>query len=261
MNRFSKLLNEINKKLDLPQPHKSRIMLELSADLNDTYEYYLDKGLTPENAMKQAEEKFAPTNKSMEELTMTHQTNFRKFVDKVSQYQIKAWETGMLCVVMISLVFLSMTVVSSDEPGQLSSVYNWPILGFIIVATLIFVYKIYTLYIKQDHRISQLRRGLNWLLVLSGMSLVTASMGYLIDLYSLSETPFIFLNNIMMMTITMTDQITPELLVQIAQWFSQTMAMIMFGMLSSIISAVFWFILENKVIKIEIAESSYLLSE
>ena len=59
MNRFISLLQRVNDKLDLPQPEKSRILLEIAADLQDMYQVYLDKGLGEEEAVKRTEEKFS----------------------------------------------------------------------------------------------------------------------------------------------------------------------------------------------------------
>ena len=43
MKQFTALLKSINERLDLPQPTKSRIILEIAADLDDLYQLYLKK--------------------------------------------------------------------------------------------------------------------------------------------------------------------------------------------------------------------------
>jgi len=42
MEKFNSILKSISEKIELPQPMKSRILLEISADLNDTYELFLE---------------------------------------------------------------------------------------------------------------------------------------------------------------------------------------------------------------------------
>ncbi len=44
MNRFAPLLKSINARLDLPQPTKSRIILEIASDLEDMYQFYQSQG-------------------------------------------------------------------------------------------------------------------------------------------------------------------------------------------------------------------------
>lgn len=261
MNRFKKTLQEINQRLVLPQPLKSRVMLEMSADLNDAYEYFLKNGMNSVQAQKKAEEKFTLTDQSIEELAMMHQSFFRKLADNTSQYRLSIWEKVCVTTILLILGYVSVNVLLSENFKMFGSVYNWPILGFTLGAIALFIYKSYLLYLKKDHQPLEIRRGLTALLIFGGLSFFTSFMGYFIDLYHLADTPFIFLNNLMLLTISTADGITVEFLRQIANWFSQTMAMIMFGMISTILCAVFWIILEHKVIKIEIAESSYLTSD
>ena len=58
MTRFAPLLKSINDRLDLPQPTKSRIILEIAADLEDLYQFYQNQGMNESEAAQKAEEKF-----------------------------------------------------------------------------------------------------------------------------------------------------------------------------------------------------------
>ena len=49
---FVSLLKKINNKLDLPQNTKSKIILEIAADLEDLSNYYLTQGLSENEAKK-----------------------------------------------------------------------------------------------------------------------------------------------------------------------------------------------------------------
>lgn len=46
MDPFKTLLININNKLELPQPTRSRIILEISADLNDAYHTFQSQGMS-----------------------------------------------------------------------------------------------------------------------------------------------------------------------------------------------------------------------
>lgn len=54
MNRFGARLREIHERIDLPQPLKSRIILEIASDMNDTYEELRGRGLGEEEAARRA---------------------------------------------------------------------------------------------------------------------------------------------------------------------------------------------------------------
>jgi len=58
MTQFTPILKRINERLDLPQPTKSRIILEIASDLEDTFRFYLQKGLDEQESFQKAEEKF-----------------------------------------------------------------------------------------------------------------------------------------------------------------------------------------------------------
>jgi hypothetical protein len=46
MTRFSDTLRALNERLDLPQPVRSRILLEIAGDLEDLEQHFLDSGLS-----------------------------------------------------------------------------------------------------------------------------------------------------------------------------------------------------------------------
>ncbi|MFH1754248.1 MAG: hypothetical protein ABIA59_00965 [Candidatus Latescibacterota bacterium] len=50
MSRFEGLLKQINGKLDLPQPTKSRILLEIASDLDDMYRVFIQQGMSEQDA-------------------------------------------------------------------------------------------------------------------------------------------------------------------------------------------------------------------
>ncbi len=52
MKQFESQLKKINNKLDLPQPVKSRIVLEIAADMEDTFNFYFDKGMNEKDALQ-----------------------------------------------------------------------------------------------------------------------------------------------------------------------------------------------------------------
>lgn len=76
MSRFTSLLKRIDDRLKFPQPTKSRILLEIAADLEDLHLLYLERGLGEEEAAQLAEEKFDFSDKALQEFTHVHQTLF-----------------------------------------------------------------------------------------------------------------------------------------------------------------------------------------
>ena len=50
MSRFAGVLKRVSDGLDLPQPTRSRILLEMAGDLQDLYEHHLGQGMDEERA-------------------------------------------------------------------------------------------------------------------------------------------------------------------------------------------------------------------
>jgi hypothetical protein len=81
MNRFASLLREVNNRLNLPQPTKSRILLEMAGDLEDLYNFYRGQGLDENEAVQKAEEKIDASYEALAELVEIHQTSYRKLME------------------------------------------------------------------------------------------------------------------------------------------------------------------------------------
>ena len=45
MNRFANVLRQARDRLQVPEPSRTRILLEMASDLEDSYQFYLSQGL------------------------------------------------------------------------------------------------------------------------------------------------------------------------------------------------------------------------
>jgi len=112
MNPFRSILKKINSNLNLPQPQKSRILLEIAGDLLDLYQYYLNQGYSEEEAKQKAEIKLALDQNSIAEMVNLHNSGFRKLFTRLSQQTQTKWEqAGILAVLLVlfSLFFFSIS--------------------------------------------------------------------------------------------------------------------------------------------------------
>ena len=58
MSRFADVLNQVRDRLEIPEPSRTRIVLEMASDLEDSYQYYLDQGHDEAEAARLARETF-----------------------------------------------------------------------------------------------------------------------------------------------------------------------------------------------------------
>lgn len=258
MNRFTPLLKKINTKLDLPQPAKSRIVLEIAADLEDLFQFYRNQGLDEKAAMKKVYEKFDVTDEALMELAQIHESVFRKWMDKISERAQNRWEHFVMILILISIALLASKAILSTRFFVNISMFVLPMVGIAFFVMAKFLEKAYYLYIKKDYDIKTLRKGLLPLLVLGSGNIFLGISGYFIELLMTGENAvFTGLLGILCLNPKMGEETTVEL----AEWLTKSSSMIMVCMLITIFIALILFILWNKIQKIEQAEAACLLEE
>ena len=187
MDPFKTLLMNINNKLELPQPTKSRIILEISADLNDAYHIFQSQGMSEKEAIGAAKQKFDLDKRSLNELVHVHQTSFRRWFDHLSTPAQTWWERVILiCLLTFIIISGGVTIMKVPLVDQ-ASPFVWIIFIFAIIASTVFLQKIYQIYIKKDHRLIIVKRGVPFLLFISGLSLGFCMWGYYWQLYNFKE--------------------------------------------------------------------------
>jgi len=260
MDPFKTLLININNKLELPQPTKSRIILEISADLNDAYRTYQSQGMDEKEAIEAAKQKFDLDKQSLNELIHIHQTSFRRWLDHLSAPAQTWWERVILiCLLTFIIISGGITIMKIPFVEQ-ASPFVWIIYILTIIAFAVFTQKMYQIYIKKDHRLSKVKKGIPFLLLISGLSLVSCMWGYYWQLYNFKEYGHI-LETKMIYLLVVTDDSFPKVYKDIVDWMIASSSFIMIGMLAAILIALMWYFLMNKISKIEEAEAAILLGE
>ena len=258
MKQFTPILKSINERLNLPQPTKSRIILEIACDLEDAYNFYLEKGLSEDDALKRSEEKFDLTDEALDELIAVHQTLFRKFLDKIAGQTQSIWERIILCLIFIIILALSTQTFAFTPFFLKASKFVWPILGIFFSVIILSLPKFYYLYIKKDHQLSKLYNGLHSILFLGVINLSIGVFGYLKELYSAGVSGLFFISYLGCLVNWYVPGSDQNLL-NITQWMMKSSTLAMFCISVTIFTTAIWFLLLNKITKIEQAESMYLL--
>ena len=259
MKKFTLFLKSINERLSLPQPLKSQILLEVAGDLEDVYEFYINKGLNEQEAMQKAEEKLDLTDDTLSELIRVHQSVYGKLMNRISEQAQTRWERIFLILTILFVGVLSGRQILSTQFFLQASSFIWPVLGIGCIVIVLSIVKFYNLYIKKDHNIKNLRTGLSSFLFLGGASLFTGIVGYYIELYSAGGLGALLEAKLILIVRVTTG--LDETSRYIGDWMIKSSSMIMTSMLVTILAALIWFILINKVIKIEQSEAEFLLEE
>ncbi len=258
MKHFTPLLKSINERLDLPQPTKSRIILEIAADLDDLYQLYLARGMDEREAAQKAEEKIDLTDEALTELVQIHQSLFRKLLDRITAQTQNRWEKVIFVFMFIFIIAISFHGILSTQFFLQASKWIIPVLGIFLIASLISIPKFYQLYLKKDHQVKKLRAGLPLIIGLGVLNFMVGIMGYLIELYKAGDHAMLLVNHLAFV-ITTHEADAARTMNDITSWMIKSSSLIMFTIVSTIIIAVVCYIIMNKVLKIERAEAIVLL--
>lgn len=244
MNRFARLLRETNERLNLPQPAKSRIILEMASDLEELFDHYREQGMSEEDSVRKAEEKFQLSDEALAELVSIHESAIKRMMDRLSEQARTRWERGILIVVMLFIALMAGRSIMTGGFITDAGAFIWLLFGITFVALLIAIIKVYMLYIRKEHDTRKLHGGLPSMLLLAGASLVTGIYGFSTEVY-------LAMNRI----VNDMDNAFAHLIDLSIGGSSLFIA----SLLSTLGIALAWFVLVNRVLSIEREETAYLL--
>jgi hypothetical protein len=150
----------------------------------------------------------------------------------------------MLVLILIFVAVMTGGPLLSTSFFRDANEFVWPALLIGVAAVGIFLAKAYQLYVKRDHRVRGLRRWLPTLLMLTCASLANGVLGYFLTLH-----------------LTMA-RIAGEFEkggIYLLDWLVGSTATMILSLLVAILAALLWFLLMDKVKRIELAEAALML--
>ncbi len=129
MNRFADVLNQARDRLDIPEPSRTRIVLEMAADLEDSYQYYLDQGHEEAEATRMAKEAFGTSEEALRHLSKVHGSGIGGMADRVSGQAGRVWARFLLVVLVVFEIWLAVLVLTEEAFRVYVSPFVWPVAG------------------------------------------------------------------------------------------------------------------------------------
>ena len=255
MTHFKSLLNELNNKIDLPQPQKSRIILECAADLNDLYSYYLGKGLTEQEAVNKAKEKFELTDAIIADLSEIHSNLFRQWLERTIGKTQDIWERILFSLLFIFLALATIFAVITTPFLSESSVFIFPVIFVFIAILITWSIKFYQLYIKKDHIIKHLNSGMFLFKYLAIAILFIGISGYFVESYFYGIKT-LFLGPLFIILTHEALELMP-----VVDYLIRSSSLMLICLFSILVSGLLWFFISQKINAIEQAEAEILLAE
>ncbi len=245
MTRFARTLRKINEGLDLPQPTRSRILLEMAGDLEDLYQHHLSQGLDPDTAARRAEEAFAASDEALRHLARIHRSG-ASLADRLARQVGSPWEKALLVAWILAFIFIAGQVTTQEGFFVIVSPFVWPIAGLALTGFAFTLWKVYELVLKRPPDLRRLRSGLGVLLFLAAASLAISVCGFFYHLRWYAYQTY---------------EGAPEtVFVMFATWTRAISSMMVVGLLTAVLTAVVWFLLTSLVTRIEGRRADALLA-
>lgn len=186
MISFDAELRRLAGELDLPEPVRSRALLELRSDLEDMAAALEAQGVGGEEARRRALEVLLPGREAVAEWRQVHRPFYQRLVDRFSDRRRHRLERLLLAVVGATYLAGGVVALAGFDLLASPSPWLWPVLALSAVTVLVGVAKLFQLFVVGAHGRARLRRGLGLLLGLAGATLVVAFAGVAADLYAVA---------------------------------------------------------------------------
>jgi hypothetical protein len=174
MSRFAHELRQLSERLSLPQTARCRILLEISGDLEALLQSYLDKGLSPEDAKREALGHIDLSDEALEELARIHGGWFRRFADGLAGRMRPSWERVLVVALGLGGVALGGGILRGVAMSRAAGFGLVPVAGLALAGLAVGARKAWDLFVRSDHRPARLRAGLDRIVGLSVLQLFVA---------------------------------------------------------------------------------------
>jgi hypothetical protein len=245
MSEFAETLREINERLDVPQPARSRVLLEIAADLNDLYDHFRGQGVPRQEARRMALDRCDLSSESLSELIQVHTSPWSRFMDRFSAQAQTWWERAFLAALLVLVAAIAGRLVLGVGVFRTAPSWVWAALAITFGAVVFSGYKLYVVFVKQDHSPRRLRGGLSALLVAAGADLLIGAYGYWLGLYRAARR---------------TEENLEGLWLYAVEWLLEGSSLLIVCFTAAILISLLWYVLANKVARVEQAEAAVLLN-
>lgn len=245
MKRFARVLSKARERLEIPEPSRTRVLLEMASDLEDSFEFHLSQGCDEAEAARRAEESFGTSEEALKHLTRIHESSIGGIQNRLSGQIGRSWEKVLLLVIVAFEIWAAVKIISHEAFFMFLSPFLWPIAALALAALGVTVWKLYQIFFQSGSDVRLLRSGLGSLLFFASASLAVTACGFLFHIQR-----FFRLNY----------EAAPEaLFMNFAGWMATISFMMILGLLLAMLTALIWFVLINLATRSERRQVEELL--
>jgi hypothetical protein len=245
MTDFADVLLPLSDRLPLPQPVRSRVLLEIAADLQDLYKHYRDTGMSQAEARSKAIEACDLSEQALAELVDVHSSTFRKLLDRLSAQAQTRWERVLLALVAASVTVATLNVLLGEPLIADAGWMVWPSLLCAASALVLGSSIFYQIFIKQGRAPLRARRRVDAVAVLA---IAQCLLGFLATYMGLYLAAWRMVGD------------ARNAFLYVFNWLLSGAAVLSASLSGALLTAVIWFVLARRVAVIADAEAMQLLA-
>lgn len=150
MSRFARVLRRVERRLEAPEPERSRILMEVAADLEDLYQAYRERGMEEAEARRRAERWLAPSTTALASLRSVHLPALARLLDRLEGTRRGRIELG--AATLVSLAAAAGGIFAALRSGALSPAAPglWAVAGLGALGLGVGLRRAYRLFVRGD---------------------------------------------------------------------------------------------------------------
>lgn len=245
MMDFSPHLHALGARLPIPEPVRSRILMEMAADMEDLLQHCLDQGIPPDQARRTVEEQFELADEAIHELVRIHTSPVRTSLEGLSSQARSPWERALLG--LVGLLVAAGLVTHLLQPGLLAdaSLLAYLLLALLAAALGIGLWKAVALRGRGTPANGPApRRGIRALPALAVLLLGTGFAGVWLELFR----------------VALRIQASPPTALRLlVEWLHMASATLVVALSGAVLTALVWFFLETRAADLDRRAAHHLL--
>ena len=248
MNDFSLQIRQFSSRLPLPEPTRSRVLLEMAADMEDLFQHYLDQGLEKDQALQAVEEHFDLSDEALRELIQVHTSPLQRSLDGLSGQIRSPWERGALALVALVVMLGLVRHLFHLPLYQAASPLAFILLAILALSTGLGIRRGMVLFGPGSRKTgtSSHRRGSGSLPLLALLLLGTGFGGVWVELYR---------------TALEVRADTEYALKYLVEWLHMTCATLVVALSGALLVGLLWFFLETRASQLDERAASSMMED
>jgi hypothetical protein len=244
MSRFNQALLAADARLSVPEPARSRILLEIAADMEDLYEEYLGRGTSEAEAEAAVMDHFDLSDEALRELVRVHDTPLQRSLEKVSGNVRGPWSQLLMAVLALLVTVGSGNLLFRMRLYGDASNLVWIVVPILILGLILAGGKTRSLYRAGPTWSPSLGHGLSRLLGLAVVILVVTGAGLWVELY---------------LSALRIRSAPAETMIHLLGWLYMASATLVVALSSALVLGFLWFFLQARVRQHELSAAATLL--